>query len=371
MRRVLVTGSEGFVGRNLRAALRTVADLEVVRFDVGVGPADLEAALEGCDTVFHLAGANRPPDPAEFEAVNAGLTERLCRAAEALGTRPLVILSSSIQAELDNPYGRSKLQAERHLEHAAAQGILDAVAFRLGNLFGKWSRPNYNSVVATFCHRIARDEPVEVHDPDRELELVYVDDVVDAFLETAGERPRGFHLRSVPPTGRIRLGELAERIRSFRELRTSLWLPDLSDPLTHRLYATYLSYLPEEELAYPLTQRTDPRGVLAEFVKSRSAGQIFVSRTKPGIVRGNHHHRTKTEKFLVLEGEAVVRFRHIDTGARIDVRVSGEDLRPVDIPPGYTHCIENVGDRDLVTLFWASEPFDPDRPDTIFEEVGP
>ncbi|MEJ5170798.1 MAG: NAD-dependent epimerase/dehydratase family protein, partial [Fimbriimonadales bacterium] len=198
MKRVLVTGSEGFIGRNLRAALRTVPDVEVVRFDVGVGPRTLREALEGCDTVFHLAGANRPPDPAEFETVNAGLTEELCRAAADLGSRPLVILSSSIQAELDNPYGRSKLQAERHLERAAENGLLDAVAFRLGNLFGKWSRPNYNSVVATFCHRIARDEPIEVHDPDRELELVYIDDVVDAFLTTAEERPEGFQRRSVP-----------------------------------------------------------------------------------------------------------------------------------------------------------------------------
>jgi dTDP-4-dehydrorhamnose 3,5-epimerase-like enzyme len=206
---------------------------------------------------------------------------------------------------------------------------------------------------------------------ERELELVYIDDVVDAFLQVAEERPQGFQRRTVPATGRIRLGELADRIRSFRAVRHDLWLPDFSDPLTHRLYATYLSYLPTDAFDYPLLQREDPRGVLAEFVKSNAAGQIFVSRTKPGVVRGNHHHRTKTEKFLVLEGEAVVRFRHIDTGERIDVRVRGEDLRPIDIPPGYTHCIENVGDRDLVTLFWASEPFDPERPDTTFEEVGP
>ncbi|MCX7799461.1 MAG: NAD-dependent epimerase/dehydratase family protein [Fimbriimonadales bacterium] len=371
MRRALVTGSEGFVGRNLRAALRSRPEVEVLRFDLGVGPETIRQALEGCDTVFHLAGANRPADPSEFQRTNADLTLELCRAAAELGTRPLVVFSSSIQAERDNPYGASKLAAENHLMEAAEAGVLDAAVFRLGNLFGKWSRPDYNSVVATFCHRIARDEPIEVHDPDRELELVYIDDVVDAFLRVADERPSGLARPSVPPTGRIRLGELADRIRSFRALRRDLWLPDFSDPLTHRLYATYLSYLPKDAFDYPLSRREDSRGVLAEFVKSAGAGQIFVSRTKPGAVRGNHHHRTKTEKFLVLEGQAVVRFRHIDTGERVEVRVRGEDLRPIDIPPGYTHCIQNVGDRDLVTLFWASEPFDPERPDTTFEEVGP
>lgn len=261
-------------------------------------------------------------------------------------------------------------------------------------MFGKWCRPNYNSVTATFCHNIAHDLPISISDPNRELDLVYIDDVVAAFIavleeksEVRSQKAAAVEFREVPRSFKVTLGELAARIRSFRESRRTLVLPDFSDDFNRCLYATYLSYLDGPDFAYRLDQKTDPRGTLAEFVKSATAGQIFVSRTKPGVTRGNHYHHTKTEKFLVVEGEAVIRFRSVASqgqGAKgeeerrtsnvehpglnaevIEHKVSGREFRVVDIPPGYTHSIENVGSGELVTLFWASEVFDPERPDTF------
>jgi UDP-2-acetamido-2,6-beta-L-arabino-hexul-4-ose reductase len=304
--------------------------------------------------------------------------------------------------------------------------------FRLSNVFGKWCRPHYNSVVATFCHNIARDLPITISDPSREVPLVHVDDVVQAFLEAGTEvrgqksevRSQRSEVRSqrsevrgqrsgagishdgahfspltidnsplttlalrasasvdnsspvlayyeAQPVHTVTLGRLAELIRSFRASRQTLLAPDFGDPFVHKLYGTFLSYLEPDDFAYDLTQRTDPRGSLAEFIKSPGFGQIFVSRTRPGITRGNHFHHTKTEKFLVLEGEAIIRFRHIQSQEVIEYAVRGEDYRVLDIPTGYTHSIENVGQGELVTLFWASEVFDPGRPDTIWEEVVP
>ncbi|MHB1295982.1 MAG: polysaccharide biosynthesis C-terminal domain-containing protein [Anaerolineae bacterium] len=369
MRTILVTGAEGFVGKNLRVALSRCPDVLVRCYDVGNTPEELDAFLAEADLIYHLAGVNRPPDPAEFEAVNAGLTHRLCATLRRLGRAPAIVLSSSIQAALDNPYGQSKLHAEEELRRFAADTGASVVVFRFQNLFGKWCRPNYNSVVATFCHQIARDLPITISDPARELDLVYIDDAVDALVaETEIARVPGFRFAEVAPVGSITLGDLAETLRGFRALRTSLVLPPL-DRFTRCLYATYLANLPQDAFAYDLPPKADNRGVLGEFVKSAAFGQIFVSRTYPGITRGNHYHHTKTEKFLVLEGQAVIRFRHILEDEVLAYHVSGPDLRVVDIPPGYTHAIENVGAGELVTLFWASEPFDPDRPDTVYECV--
>ena len=293
----------------------------------------------------------------------------MCDRLLALGKATPIVLSSSIQVALDNPYGVSKRRAEEVVTRYAEASGARCVIFRLKNVFGKWCRPNYNSVVATFCHNIAHDLPISISDPARKLELVHVDDVVEAFLtgvreqETEG-RSQGAETREVAPSYWVTLGRLAELIRSFHEMRRSLVVPDLGDEFTRKLYGTYLSYLEPDAFAYDLAKRCDPRGCLAEFVKSASAGQIFVSRTEPGITRGNHYHHTKTEKFLVVEGEAIIRFRHIRGGDVIEYRVCGEDFRVVDIPTGYTHAIENVGAGQLVTLFWASEVFDPDRPDT-------
>lgn len=366
---VLVTGSAGFMGQNLMAHLARRDDVAAIGYDLDTDT-DLAEAIRQADFVFHLAGVNRPPDPTDFETGNRGLTEQVCDLAARCERPPAVVLSSSIQAELDNPYGASKLGAEEEVRRYAERTGAQAVAFRLPNVFGKWSRPNYNSAVATFCHNIARDLPITVSDPARELQLVYIDDVVDAFtalLDTPDAS--GFRYGSVKPVYRITLGELVERIRALRRSREDLMLLDLSARLNRCLMATYNSFLPEEELAYDLQQRTDPRGTLAEFLKTPGAGQIFVSTTKPGIIRGNHYHHTKVEKFLVLAGDAEIRLRRIGADEVRRIRVSGSSLRVVDILPGHTHCIQNVGQADMVTLFWASEVFDPDRPDTYYEEV--
>lgn len=368
-RTVVVTGAQGFIGKNLVAWLARRPDIELLPFDQDRSRAELAEALARASFVFHLAGINRPQNEDEFRTGNAELTRWVCETLLAAGNRAPVLLSSSIQADLDNPYGVSKRAAEDALARYAEQGGT-AIIYRLTNVFGKWCRPNYNSVVATFCHNTARGLPLTISDPARELELVHVDDVARAFVGEL-DAPREGHLlrREAGPIYRITLGRLAELIRAFPEMRATLRVPDFSDAFTRKLYGTYLSYLPADAFAYPLEQRCDARGCLAEFVKAAPFGQIFVSRTLSGITRGNHYHHTKTEKFLVLQGEAVIRFRHILGGEVIEYPVRGEDFKVVDIPTGYTHSIENVGAGELVTLFWASEVFDPSRPDTEFLSV--
>jgi UDP-2-acetamido-2,6-beta-L-arabino-hexul-4-ose reductase len=282
------------------------------------------------------------------------------------GRKIPVVLSSSTQAELDNPYGASKRAAEKIVEQYALDHGGTALIYRLTNVFGKWCRPNYNSAVATFCHNIARGLPVTVSDRNNQLKLVHVDDVIANFREDLyAEHAAGVVMREAGPEYSLTLGELVDQLESYRAMRESLRVPDLEPGFVQKLYSTYLSYLEEDQFAYNLTKHVDPRGSLAEFVKSPHFGQLFISRTKPGITRGDHYHHIKTEKFLVVDGQAIVRFRDIrGEGEVIEYRVDGEEFRVVDIPPGYTHSIENVGDGELITVFWASEIFDQDRPDT-------
>ncbi len=361
---VAVTGSEGFIGRHVVEALGRRAGTRVLGVDVDTAPADTREALLAADAVIHLAGINRPESPEEFESGNAGFTGEICRTLAEAGRTPLVVFTSSTQAALDNPYGRSKLGAEEALQTWAEQTGAPVVVFRLPNAFGKWARPFYNSAVATFCHQAAHGVPLTINDPARELDLVYIDDVVAAMLRCLDAPPVGFERRSVEPVYRTTVGEVAERIAGFPRTRDTLLVPDFDDPLTARLYATYLSHLDGPDLAYPLRTSTDARGSLAEFVKQPGLGQLFVSRTVPGVTRGNHYHHTKVEKFLVVEGKAVIRFRDVRGGTVVEHRVDGHDFRVLDIPPGLSHSIENVGAGELVTLFWANEVFDPDHPDT-------
>jgi UDP-2-acetamido-2,6-beta-L-arabino-hexul-4-ose reductase len=362
---VLVTGARGFIGRNLIAQLRVREGCAVTLFDVD-GSADvLRAGLAAADIVYHLAGVNRPRIEAEFETGNAGLTREICEILRELGRTPVIVMSSSVQAAFDNPYGVSKRRAEDALREFAAQTGARVCIYRLKNVFGKWCRPNYNSVVATFCHNIANDLPIQISDPSRELELVYVDDVVDAFL---AELHGPMADRDIPSYN-LALGDLAGRIQSFHDMRTSLLTPDFAVRFNQQLYAAYLSYVPDEARRQQLAIKSDQRGGLAEFIKSNHSGQIFISRTKPGITRGNHYHHTKTEKFFVVEGEGIIRMRHIESSDVVAYRVRGEAFQVIDIPPGYTHSIENVGAGELVTLFWASEIFNPDQPDTCFLPV--
>jgi len=354
----------------------------VTLFDVDDSTDSLRAGLETADIVYHLAGVNRPDTTDEFETGNAGLTRDICGVLRGLGRAPAIVMSSSVQAELENPYGVSKRHAEDVLRVFAAQTGAQVCIYRLKNVFGKWCRPNYNSVVATFCRNIANDLPIQISEPSRELELAYVDDVVEAFLAAleAGPLPDGRgsvtgvvnasrDYASEIPSVRLTLGDLAGRIQSFHDMRTNLLTPDFAVRFNQRLYATYLSYVPDEARRQQLAIKSDQRGGLAEFIKSNHFGQIFISRTKPGITRGNHYHHTKAEKFFVVEGEGIIRMRHIESSDVVAYRVRGEAFQVIDIPPGCTHSIENVGAAEMVTLFWASEIFNPDQPDTYFLPV--
>lgn len=362
--KILVTGSAGFIGKHLVEALHRRSDIEVIEYDL-CSPTDaLELGLREADVIYHLAGVNRPQTLEEFKMGNADFTDWLCASLSALKRKPILVLSSSIQAAFNNPYGQSKKKAEIAVASWAEREQTRAIIFRLKNVFGKWCRPNYNSVIATFCNNIAHVLPIIISDDNREIEFVYIDDVVAALISCLDfESPKRCEYRDIQKYYRVTLGVLASKIRSFRDSRKSLMLPSFEDEFTRRLYATYLSYLPGSEFSYALEQRTDMRGSLAEFMKSAQFGQIFVSRTKPGITRGNHYHHTKTEKFLVVEGEAMIRFRHVNGGDVIEYRVNGREFRVVDIPPGYAHSIENIGACELVTLFWASENFDLRNPD--------
>ncbi|MBZ5582307.1 MAG: NAD-dependent epimerase/dehydratase family protein [Acidobacteriia bacterium] len=365
---VLVTGGGGFIGRNLTAHLRAREGCVVTPFDVDNSADDLRAGLERADIVYHLAGVNRPEISEEFEIGNAGFTREICGILRELFRTPVIVMSSSIQSGLENPYGVSKRHAEDALREFAAQSGAQVRIYRLKNVFGKWCRPNYNSVVATFCHNIANDFPIQISDPSRELELVYVDDVVNAFLAELPIHAESTGHRDIP-FSKITLGDLAGRIQSFHDMRTNLLTPDFAVRFNQKLYATYLSYVPDEARCHRLKIKSDRRGGLAEFIKSNNFGQIFISRTRPGITRGNHYHHTKTEKFFVVEGQGIVRMRPIESSEVLEYNVCGGTFQVIDIPPGYTHSIENIGRGDMVTLFWASEIFDPDRPDTYFLPV--
>jgi UDP-2-acetamido-2,6-beta-L-arabino-hexul-4-ose reductase len=366
---ILVTGARGFIGKNLVVALERGEGTDVFPFDLDLPVADLERGLAQGDVVFHLAGVNRPGSEEEFEKGNVDPLRDILSRLERNGRRPLLVLASSTQALRDNPYGRSKRKAEELLLDYASRTGTPARIFRLPGVFGKWCRPNYNSVVATFCHSIARGLPIEISDPAATVELVHVDDVVLAFLGLLKGGVEGADFATVQPVFKTTLGELAGLLTDFHATRKILEVKDLSDPFHRRLFGTFVSYQPSDALAYALPVRSDVRGELAEFLKAGGHGQIFLSRTRPGITRGGHYHDLKVEKFLVVEGQAVIRFRHILTDERAEFAVSGTGLEVVDIPPGWTHSIENTGTSDLVTLFWSSEVHDPDRPDTFRAEV--
>jgi UDP-2-acetamido-2,6-beta-L-arabino-hexul-4-ose reductase len=369
VRKILITGGRGFLGRNLAAHLLERKDCKVTIFDQQDSAEDLRKWLLEADVIFHLAGINRPQNPSDFETGNAGLTEHICQVLMEGRHFPKIVFSSSIQAESANPYGASKAKAEAALREFSARTGACVRIYRMKNLFGKWCRPNYNSVTATFCHNIANDIPISVSDPAYELELCYVDDVVADFLseidgpQAAGDPGAGIKCY------RLQLGDLAGRIQAFHEMRTSLTLPDFSDWFNRALYATYLSHVPLAEIEYSLKFKSDARGSLAEFIKQRHFGQLFVSRTRPGITRGNHYHHTKTEKFFVVEGDGLIRMRAIQGEAIEEYSVTGRAYEVIDIPPGFTHSITNVGTGEMVTLFWASEIFDPNRPDTFYLPV--
>lgn len=371
---ILITGAGGFVGKNLVATLRTAGYTDLMLFEKDDTPETLADYCRRAAFVVHLAGINRPTDPSEFYTGNAGLTDTLLANLEAAGNTAPVLVTSSTQAELDNDYGKSKRQAEEAIFAHRRRTGATVYVFRMPGVFGKWCRPNYNSVVATFCHNVAHGLPIQVRDSAFSLPLVYIDDVVACIL--AAFDGDVMMDRSAPPIchmhpiHEVTLGRLAELIQGFAAGRTSLAVPDLAPgSFEKKLYSTYLSYLPSDQFSYPLEMHTDNRGSFTEFLRSPERGQVSINISHPGIVKGNHWHHTKNEKFLVVKGEGVIRFRNIFSKEVIEYHVSGDKLEVVDIPCGYTHNIENVGTEDMVTVMWANEAFDPDHPDTFFEPV--
>ena len=372
-RRILVTGANGFIGKNLVVRLNELANITVTTFVRGDNTARLHELVAQADAVVHLAGENRPANEAAFSQVNAGLTSALCDAIRqecaSTGRHVPLVLASSTQAERDNPYGRSKLAAEEAVKALAQATANPCVVFRLPGVFGKWCKPNYNSVVATFCHNLARDLPIQINDPNASVRLVYVDDVVAALLNALEAPSPGCIQTPVAPDYTITLGELAAQIRAFADCRTTLMSERVGAGLVRALYATYVSYLPNEKFSYQVQQHADPRGVFVEMLKTPDSGQFSYFTAHPGITRGGHYHHTKTEKFLVIKGEALFRFRHLLTDELVELRTSGTRPQVVDTVPGWTHDITNVGNDEMVVMLWANENFDREKPDTVVSKV--
>jgi UDP-2-acetamido-2,6-beta-L-arabino-hexul-4-ose reductase len=371
MKNLLVTGAEGFIGRNLVETLRAVRpEWNLLLYDVQNSVEDLREYVGSADFVFHLAGVNRPQSVEEFKTGNVGLTEQLVGMLEETGRAVPLMVSSSTQAQLDNPYGTSKREAEELVFSYGERTGACVYVYRFPNVFGKWCRPNYNSAVATFCYNTAHGLPLNVSDPAVVLNLVYVDDVVEELLRALdGNANRVGRFCQIPLVHTVTLGRVADLVISFRKSREDRSVPELSDPFVRKLYSTYLSYLPTDSFSYPLLMNANERGSFTEFLRTPDRGQVSINISKPGILKGNHWHHTKCEKFLVVQGSAVIRFRRVGDSEVFEYRVDGDKLEVVDIPVGYTHNIENVGETDLVTVMWVNECFDPTNPDTFYLEV--
>ena len=366
--KVLITGANGFVGKNLIVHLRERADVEVLTFGRSDDLEALAARVAQADFIFHLAGVNRPQDPAEFGQGNTELTIELCKAIVASGRQIPVVYTSSSQAALDNPYGASKRGAEEALQALSREYGNPVHVLRLPNVFGKWAKPNYNSAVATFCHNIARDLPIQINDPAAIVTLVYIDDVIAHFLALLAGDEAGVE---VQPQYRVSVGEIAERLQGFKESRSTLITDRVGEGFVRALYSTYLSYLPPERFTYEVPKYGDPRGVFVEMLKTPDSGQFSFFTAHPGITRGGHYHHTKTEKFLVIKGRARFGFRHMTSGEVYEVVTEGDKPQIVETVPGWTHDITNIGDEEMIVMLWANEIFDRAHPDTYACQVKP
>lgn len=367
--RILVTGAKGFVGKNLVVRLHETGAFEVISFDRGDPMEALQEKVNACDAIVHLAGVNRTLNVEEFCEGNTALTTQLCEFIKETGRKIPLIISSSTQAELSNPYGLSKREAEKAGETLAATTGNPVTIYRLPNVFGKWCRPNYNSVVATFCHNIANDLPIRINDPATSLNLVYVDDVVSEMIAEVQNMRSGLRWADVTPVFKTTLGELAEQIESFRLSRSSLVSERVGSGFVRALYATYVSYLPPGKFSYDLPLFVDARGVFVEMLKTQDSGQFSFFTAHPGITRGGHYHHTKTEKFLVIKGRARFGFRHIVTQETFEIYTSGDKPQIVETVPGWSHDIVNIGDDEMFVMLWANEIFDSEHPDTIASKV--
>lgn len=368
--KILVTGACGFIGKNLVAELKNRTYDEIFEYDKESAPALLERYCQEANFVFHLAGVNRPREQAEYMEGNFGFTSILLDKLKKHHNTCPVMLASSIQAALDNPYGKSKKAGEDLLFKYGQETGARVLVYRFPNVFGKWCRPNYNSAVATFCYNIVRGLPIKVNDPGVMMSLVYIDDVVKELIDALdGNENRVGEFCEIPFVHTVTLGKIVDLLYSFKRSRKERSIPNMAEPFSKKLYSTYLSYLPEDHFSYELKMNVDNRGSFTEFIKTPERGQISVNISKPGITKGNHWHHTKNEKFLVVGGKGIIRFRKIGTNEIIEYYVSDEKLEVVDIPPGYTHNIENLGEGDMITIMWANEPFEPENPDTCYLEV--
>ncbi|MFA6866188.1 MAG: NAD-dependent epimerase/dehydratase family protein [Clostridia bacterium] len=379
--KILVTGAKGFVGKNLVAELNNIkegktklypfiTDVELLLCDIDTTEEQLDSFCKNCEFVIHLAGVNRPQEVSEFMEGNFGFTTKLLTNLKKYNNKAPILMSSSIQAKLDNDYGKSKLAGENYIREYGIENDVKTYIFRLPNVFGKWCRPNYNSAVATFCNNIAKGLEIKVNDRNYELTLVYIDDVMRNFINAINDDVTiidGFCCVDIEHTAS--LGHIVDSLYSFVESRKNLNIPDMSDSFIKKLYSTFLSYLPEDEFSYKLNSHCDDRGSFTEFMHTINNGQVSINVSKPHIIKGQHWHHTKNEKFLVVSGKGVIRFRKIDSDKIIEYFLSGEKLEVVDIPVGYTHNIENLGEENMVTVMWCNEIFDPNKPDTYFLEV--
>ncbi len=379
---VLITGANGFVGKNLVEILKTVKDGrnkaydvkidEIYEFDIDTDPSFLDEYCKKCDFVFHLAGVNRPKDEKEFMEGNFGFTSTLLDTLKKHENKAPVLITSSIQAALDNPYGRSKKAGEDLIFAYGRENGVKTLVYRFPNVFGKWCRPNYNSAVATFCHNIAHGLPIQVNDENHMMTLVYIDDVVDELINALmGRENKDGEFCKVSVEHKATLDEIVKLIYSYKESRETKVLPDMTDgSLSKKLYATYLTYLEPDDFSYKLKMNVDDRGSFTEIIRTLNAGQFSVNISKPGITKGNHWHSTKNEKFVVVSGHGLIQLRKVGTDEVVNYEVGGGDITVVDMIPGYTHNIINLSDKeDLVTIMWCNECFDPDKPDTFFDEV--
>lgn len=378
--KILVTGSNGFVGKNLVETLKNIKDGkdktrnitidDIFLFDLNNSFDELDTYTKECNYIINLAGINRPKDPEEFYKGNKGFIEILCKYLRKNNNHCPIIASSSIQAGKDNDYAKSKKAGEDYLLKFSKDNGNPVFIYRFTNLFGKWCKPNYNSVTATWCYNIANGLDIQINDPKSVIPLCYIDDVVNEIIECIKGNPRfNGEFYEVNPVYQISLEYLANTLNKIKESRNNLSLVNQSDEFVKKLYATYLSYLPEDQFSYPLKMNIDERGSFTEFIRTKEHGQVSINISKPGIVKGQHWHHTKNEKFLVVSGTGIIRFRKIGDDKVIEYKVSGEKLEVIDIPTGYTHNIENTGTSNMVTVMWANEPFDPNKPDTYFEEV--
>ncbi len=381
--KILITGVKGFVGRNLTEALKTVrdgkdktrgldTDITIYEYDLDTDPALLDAYTADCDFVFHLAGVNRPKDEKEFMEGNFGFTSTLLDSLKKHGNKAPILITSSIQAALDNPYGKSKKAGEDLMFSYGKENDVKVMVYRFPNVFGKWCRPNYNSAIATFCYNISHNLPITVNDRNHMMTLVYIDDVVDELIRSLkGESAIYGEFCRVPVEHKITLGEIADLLYSFKNSRETKEIPDMTEgSISKKLYSTYLSYLDPENFSYKLKMNCDDRGSFTEILRSANAGQFSVNISKPGITKGQHWHNTKNEKFVVVKGHGLIQLRKIGSDEIVNYEVNGDEITVVDMIPGYTHNIINLSEtEELVTFMWANECFNPNKPDTFFEEV--